>query len=165
MSTIQDKIELRRNSQRKKLYNNKIKLLGTESRIMRLRVAENKYGDEEVTLLSNEEMTVYLSFPADVPLNRYRDVLTTNENIATEGIYLFDILPIELFCDWNSDIEKGDFIVYKTSDVKSNLNIKMLLRVSEILGQFRKTLLYKKYNVAPYNGIIDSSILTIINSY
>lgn len=165
MSAIQDKIELKRNSQRKKLYNNKIRLLGTESKILRLRVTENKYGDEETILLSNEEMIVYLNFPTDVPLNRYRNTSSGSDSIATEGVYLFDILPIELHCDWNSDIEKGDFIVYKTEDTKSNLNIKMLLRVSEIVGQFRKTLLYKKYNVAPYNGIINSNMLSIIDNY
>lgn len=170
MSSLQDKIELAKLNASKKLHDNNVKILGTEIKLLRIYEVENKYQDVETSVINNETITAIVSFPVDIDLARYR--LGSTSNITSQAVSLFDLLPIEVFTrNFNSndstinrnDLEQGDFLLYVIEDV--NTLIPILFRVSASFGTLRKSLIFKKFNMAPYSGEISTAVQTIIDDY
>lgn len=144
-----------------------IKLKGIEIKGIRIYEDINKYGDTtNLDIISNNTFTGVLDYSnIEIPINRYR-LDNTDATIDNESIYLFDILPLDLFTRWSDELEKGDLLVLLLKDKVANIDIPIVFRISETLGRFQTTLLWKKYQVAPYNpGKIDSSVKTLILDY
>jgi hypothetical protein len=174
MASVQDKIELAKLNASKKLFDNTIRLLGQECKVLRIKVIENKYQDETYTVIpptSNDIIDIIIDFPFDIPLTRYR-VNSSTANIDSQGISVYDLLPIDIYYRWKNqedstinrgDIEKRDLILYVIED--EGTKIPLLFRVAEILGTIRKSLIFKKGQISPYNGFISSSLQTVIKNY
>lgn len=167
--SIQTKLENSSISSKRKLYDNSIRIHGQEVYGLRIKVTIDKYGDDDSTpvIVEQNEITVYMDYlNLEIPLNRYR-IDTETSTINSESIYLFEVLPIIAYVKWEDEIESGDLLVLVIKD--NDLDIPIVFRVSDMIGRLQKNLLYKKYNIAPYNpssldSTIKSTILNYINS-
>jgi len=149
-----------------KLSDLNIHNVGDLTRVIRLKTTQDKYGDEEVELISFEEIELYLDIPEGIPLTRLRDSLV--DNVATtESIYLYEILPIEAYTKFEDNVEKGDVIIKKITVESDKNNFKlMILRISETIGNISHGhLTLKKFNCAPEQMIFPESINAVIMDY
>ena len=169
MASIQEKLEKKNISARRKLFDNNIRLIGIEAEVVRLKIVENKYGDETLTRISQDKITVRINYPGELPLDRFRsdDISgldgSIDDSVESSHTFFFEILPIEVFTQWDDYVEKGDLLLHRVNDERGN-GIKILLKMSETLGTFQTELLWKKMYAAPYNGILPDEVTTIINS-
>lgn len=164
MSTIQAKIEKATLNARKKLFDLNIHLLGQEVSLARFKIEADMYGDENLHLISNDVIEAIISFSTDeIPMSRIRPELSTDDSVETDSVYLFDILPTELFCKWQDDVTKGDILVQVFMD--GDVKVPILWKVSEIIGSFKSSLLWRKFYIAPFNGIIPDDIKLLIDEY
>ena len=162
--SIQSKLEKANIKSLYKLFDNQVTLMGKPSYVSRIRVERNKYGDDETyEFIAENDIEIIISYPSEIPLNRFR----TNANdtsIDTSSIYLFDILPIEGFAKFSSNIMKGDFILDIIEDENFG-EMKILMRVSEEVGSTGSVgLVYRKLLLAPYNGEIYPELQSYIDS-
>jgi len=162
---IQEKIENSTKTAKRKLFDNNIKLRGREIKAIRIFETLDKYEDTtDIDIVSDNTITVYIDdLSLEFPLNRYR-LDTVGETPDSESIYLFEVIPIEMYAKWTDNIESGDLLVLIIKD--NDINMPVVFRVSDNVGRIQVNLLYRKFNIAPYNpSNIDSSIVTLINAY
>lgn len=161
---LQSKLEFASASLRRKLFDQQITLTGKATKVMRVKMKINDYGDAgETKIVSNGIVECYLEYPGEIPLTRSRKDEAFDQ-ASNPHLYLFDILPISLYTKFSDNIEKYDFIIDKVLDEHGNA-IKFVLQVSEMVGTFRSSILWKKSQCAPYNGPIDSQLQAMIDAY
>jgi hypothetical protein len=150
---IQDSLTNASAKVQRRLFDLNIKLTGREVQGLRFYVAEeDKYGDEnEIRHISSSPITAIVNFPpGDIPLYRLRGE-TSGADVDDSGLFFYDILPIEVYCQWQDKVEKGDFLVFSIQD-ENNKAMPVLLRFSNALGSFHTHLIWRKFMCAPYNG-------------
>lgn len=153
--SIQQKLEKASLTARYKLFDNQIKLVGKSSLVSRFKIERNQYEDDIVVESVKEDtVEVTIVYPAEIPISRLRN---NNFNSIPDGqtnIYLFDVLPIDVYVKWTDNIIKGDFLLDIIKDENGN-SIKILLKISEELftpGSYG--IVYRKLWAALYNGEI-----------
>lgn len=163
MSTIQDQISNKTSKLKRHLFDYKVRLSGNCTGAIRLKIDENRYGDETITVICHNRINAIINYPTEIPFYRIRGEV---QQVISEptGTYLYDILPIELFTQFKDDVEKGDLIIRKIKDEHDEC-ILHVLRITEILGAFKTNIVWKKSQCAPYNMILTSEIINIINKY
>lgn len=161
--SIQDKLSLNQSPLKRKLMDYKIRLTGNYSPIIRLQVTENKYEDEEITVISHNRIIAIIDYPGEIPLYRLRGS-AQNAIDDNTGVFFYDILPIEIYTQWEDTIEVGDIIVRKIIDENEETLVNVL-RISNVLGSFKRDLIWKKSYAAPHNVTLTTEIQDIIDSY
>lgn len=151
MSSFQSKLERASINLNRKLFDNQIKIMGKEVKVTRVKLEKNKYEDiDDIQIIKKDEIVCVINYPiGGVPLNRVRSDGFTQE-VKSTNIYLFDIIPIDIYTKWQDNVERGDIIIDKVLDENNNV-IKFILQVSEVLGEFRTSLRWKKSQAAPFN--------------
>lgn len=161
MDSLQDKLEFSSASIRRKLFDNNIAILGQTSNVIRIKPDRDKYGDENtLKIVSKDIIECIIFYPGEVPLSRGRSSLEFDQ-VDNSKIYLYDILPISLYTKFADNVEKYDFIIHTVKDEEDN-ETKMFLQVSEIVGSFKSSLMWKKCQCAPYNGVYTKEIENLI---
>lgn len=147
-----------------KLFDNNIKITGKPTTALRLRLEKDVYGDlQEWSIIKQDSISLTISYPDDIPLSRFRNDNHDQTKVASTGIFLFDVLPIEVYSKWADDIEVGDYLIDIMIDERGN-QIKIPLVLTEITGSFGINVLkYKKLRAAVYNDGFDPEIQAIIN--
>lgn len=155
---------------RRRLYDYKINVSGVLTQVLRLKITTDKYEDEEIDLISDDIITVYIDLGGfgELPLIRYRngllDIAPTNE-----GIYMYNIIPFKGYAKFNDRVEKGDLIIRKFSTENSNEPALIILKVTELTGSFSSTgLVWKSFNCSPFNGPLESistNIISVLTKY
>lgn len=163
MASIQEKIEKRNIGARRKLFDNGIRLIGIETNTVRLKIVEDKYGDETQTIVSQDNIVVRIVYPPELPIDRYRADFIPGDAVESSHTFFYEVLPIEVYSQWTDNIEKGDLLVHKVLDEQAN-PIKILLKMSETLATFQTEVFWKKMYAAPYNGVVPIEIQTIIDA-
>jgi len=167
---IQQKLDKALTPAKRKLFDNTINVLGLEVDGVRIRVEEDMYSNEdEPTILRTDTISCIINYPPELPLFRSRS--DNNElppdkvvdNGSSTGVFFFEILPIEIWTKWSDNVESGDFIIHKIEDEQGN-DLKIILKVSEVLGSFRSSLIWKKLHCALYNGKYESMLSNIIDN-
>lgn len=161
--SLQDKLVRSSIKIRQKLFDNQIHLMGQSAKVIRIKPDKNQYGDDKsLKIISKDTIECIINYPGNVPLSRNR---TNNsfEQVSNTGIFLMDVLPIDLYSQWQDNVEKFDFIIHTVKDEQDN-DIKFLLQVSEVVGSFTSSLLWKKNLCAPYNGVYAKEILNMIQT-
>ena len=117
MATLQDKLEDANIKIRHILFDNQIRNMGMSTRALRLKLNINKYGDttEKAKVILQNFVDCVINYPGDVPLMRERADETT-ETTSGNHIFLFDILPIDIYTKWEDNIERYDFIIHKVKN-------------------------------------------------
>jgi hypothetical protein len=164
--SIQEKIANALSPLQRKLFDQHVNLMGSEHKVIRLKVTVDRYDTETVDIISDDIITVILDIPTEIPLYRLRG--ESKEQIdSTTGLYLYDILPIEGYSKFEDNVEKFDIIIKKIyDDVDSTDPMLMILRISEVLGSLNaNNLVWKKFYCAPYNLRIGTSLQALIDEY
>jgi hypothetical protein len=160
MGSIQRKLELAGKNRTKKLYDNEIHYVGSDLKTIRLKVIEDQYGDEEWTVISSDVIEVSIDNWGEIPMNKFRGASSSTQS---EGLYLWDILPIEMNSKFNDNIEVGDLLIFimEIYDKK----IPVLFKVSEDLTTLNHLVRYKKHYISMYNGTLPTVIKNEIDTY
>jgi hypothetical protein len=162
----QDKISSAFANWNRSINDYKIKESGFEGQVIRLKIEENLYGDEtEWNIVSHDVITISLSIPGEIPLDRLRaDV--TEEVPEIKNAFLYDILPITGASQFEDNIEQGDILIHKIYTERDKDAYYLLLKISELTGNISvKHLIKKSFNCAPYNGALPQKVQDIIDSY
>jgi hypothetical protein len=162
--SIQDLIEDSNILARRLLFDNQIKSLGLLTTATRIKFdVDQRYGDENnPKAIYNDNIEVVISYPGGVPLTRNRSD-DTNTEVNGTAVFLYDVLPIKIYSKFEDKIEKGDYLLHRFKDEIGNYTT-LVLQIVEILGSFRKNLLWKENNAAPANTIppeVDQVIKTL----
>ncbi len=164
--SIQNKLAKIFSPLQRKLFDYQIDLIGSDVKVIRLKITENQYLDEVIEIISDDVIELKLALPTEIPLYRFRNEVEDEIDEKT-GLFLYDILPIEGFSKFPDNIEKFDIFVKKIKD-ENNLTdpMLMILRVSNVVGSLNvDELVWKKFYCAPYNLTISTELQTIIDSY
>jgi hypothetical protein len=163
--SIQKKIAGANIEVKKKLRNYSISINGVETGVIRLHVEEDDYGDETLTIIDTDEITVILDIPDDIPMDRLRPS-ESDPSMETDSLFLFDILPIEGYAKFTDEIEKGDILIRQIYDEVNSTPFLMVLRVSEIIGTVvHNYVTHRKFQCAPYSLTLTSEMQETVNSY
>lgn len=167
--SLQSKIAESHSGLKRKLRDYMIKISGDEFKVIRIKVTEDKYEDETVEVIDDDVIDVILDMPADIPIDRLRTTVGSEFVTTTDNVFLFDILPIIGFARFEDNVEKGDFLiqkVYDEDDETNSTNYTLILRVSEILGNFSHGRISgRRFQCAPHNMTLPAAVQTIINNY
>lgn len=157
MDSLQDKISAKTALIQRALLDNAIRVTGRSVEVVRFKIQEDMYEDERRTTLSTGTITARIVYPpGGVPLYRAtRDSLTQKPDDS--GLFLFDVLPIELYARWTDNVEKGDIIFHSIQD-ESGAYMGMLLRISECIVKFSNSLIWRKFLCAPFSGQLDPEL-------
>ena len=165
MSSIQDKLLAATKGITRKLWDNEMSNKGTEINCLRLRISIDKYDDAEtVTILQQNDITMYINFPDVVPLTRYRPTTGSTTPVTKTNMYFFEVLPIEIYTKWVDNVEIGDFIIFNFNDEKDN-KLEMIIQIVDVLGIPAKYLIWKQSVAAPYTGELTSTIQDAIDNW
>jgi hypothetical protein len=141
----------------RKLSDNLVQRLGRTVQAFKLNIAEDIYGDENQDPIESVPLTLIIKYPpGGVPLFRYRvdqNATLQTPEVQQTGVFLFDVLPIEMHAKFVDNIAKGDILFHPFRDENQN-NTGILLQVSNALGSFTTEVTWIKYLVAPYSGPI-----------
>ena len=160
---IQDKIESRTIKLRRKLADKSIKVMGSNKTCLRLKIVKDEFGGtDSMDIINQDKIDIKIVFPTEVPLFRFRNPNVSNQVIESDtGVYLFDILPIEIFTKFEDNVEKGDIVCYDLTDENDN-KIYLVLQIGEMLGTFRQHLSWKKYQAHIYTGQYTTAIDNVL---
>ena len=161
--SIQGKLSNKQSPLKRKLMDYKIRLSGNCSQVIRLHVTEDKYEDEEVSVISHCLILAIIDYPGEIPLYRLRGT-AQNEIDDNTGVFFYDVIPIEIYTQWKDKVEPGDILVRKILDENDNYLLNVL-RVSNVLGSFKNNLVWKKCYASPHNMTLTQEIQDIIDTY
>lgn len=162
---IQDKIAKSQIGARLKLRDYKVSQMGTKALVIRLKVEENRYGDETIEIINDDTIEVSLDMPDEIPYQRLRSDVT-QEVATSESLFLYDILPVEGYAAHNDNVEKGDILVHIVKDGRSDKKMYLVLRVSEVIGTVQIGYITgRKFNCAPHNMPLPEQAQQIIDNY
>jgi hypothetical protein len=163
MPSLQSKLETSSLEIRKLLWNQQVELTGKESKVLRLKLSRNDYGDAtEMTILSKDDITIYIDYPGLIPLIRKRSDTGFQTSIQSTNLYMWDILPIGIYAKWEDQLEKGDIILDQIKNEGGDYS-PIILQVSDEVGTFKTNLLYIKYLAAPYNEVLPDEVMSIVD--
>lgn len=161
--SIQDKISLSSLSRKRKLYDNNITNTGYERLAIRLTTETDWYGDETLTLETHEKIICVIDWPGGIPLFTERDETGETNRV---GSFVYDMLPIEGRFRFQDNVQSGDIILMKVYEDVDEHWVEGL-RITEIVGNVRSTVVSKVYTLAPYKFAVTSypAIQQLINDY
>jgi len=164
MASIRDRLEIATYKARRRLFDNNVRLTGQEIRCIRLKIETNKYGDDnDFTVISRGDIIVRFVFPDEIPLNRFR-ADATKDNIDSETVFMWDLLPITCYAQFKDNLEKGDFLIFKIRDDQDK-SVIIVLQVTENIGKFTKIMGWKKNYCAPFHGQFNDEMIALIEAY
>lgn len=151
MSSIQSKLDRKTAVLRRKLFDNKIGLSGTDVKCTRLKTIKNMYDDvETLTIISDDTIVANIKIPSDIPLTRLRADEVDDVSDST-NVFFYDILPIDVYTQWADNIEKDDILIFDIFDERDE-TLQIILKIAEVVTRFKQSIVWKKSLAAPYNG-------------
>lgn len=114
------------------------------------------YGNTPENIVEYRDITAILIIPPEFPVDRYRQDIS-KVTVDTTTTFFYEILPISLYTRWEDNVERGDYFLYTIEDEVGN-NIPIVFRVSETLGSFRESMVWKTQYCAPFNGILPDDV-------
>ena len=145
----------------RRLFDNAVKINGRLASVVYFEVEEDKYGNEESTIIEKKTIEAVIDFPTQIPIERFK---TGNYTLGNSNkTFMFDVLPIELYTKWEDKVTKGDFIIHYLY-TEENKKIPIVLELSEFLGSFTTDLVWAKWYCSPYRGILPEPIRLEIES-
>ena len=175
--SIQTKIAKASEKLQRKLFDQQIFLMGGDTDVIRIKFSEDKYHDRSVTAINSSVVSVIINIPAEIPLYRLRPSWdettspTQNDVYVDEatGMYLYDLLPIEVYAKFSDNIERRDILVKRYRDDQTTVSgkeLKLIIQITEPLGGFSNSgLVWRKFNAAPVTSTLPSDVQSLINSY
>ena len=167
--SIQSKLSKAQARLKRSLRDYSVSVSGTEIEVIRLKVEENKYHDQEISVLSFGKIVVSLDLPDEIPIDRFRTDVTQPASVS-QSTYFYDILPISGMARFEDNIEKNDLLLYKINDEREGQpDVKpliLVLKISELLGSISHgRLTGRGFYCSPHNIALPIEVNSIIESY
>ena len=165
--SIQSKMSFRQAKLKRRLYDNKIKLVGQKTQVIKLSIEEDDFGNRDFTIVAQEIITGIISIPGGEIL-LWNSSRAGNNPSEGSGVGVYDILPIDAWFKFSDKVEKGDILVYKylIDPETKDYHIQAFQVVNKI-GKFSNNLLFVKYVLAKH--MLDFTnypeITPILNAY
>jgi len=165
--TIQDALSEKQDKLRRRLFDLNILRAGREYDAVRITSEEfDMYGNPMLEIPEiQSRITVIINYPDQIPLERIRvnSGGSSEARLANDGTssFFFDVLPIEIYSKFTNLIEKEDYIIHRLEDENGN-SIPVILKITDSLGTFGRSLTWRKLLAAPYTDIIPESLSDII---
>ena len=161
MATLQEDFELGLIQGKRTVYDLNISRVGVTAYLFRYKFTKDKHGDNtEIKFVSSDTIECIIKYPPDVPL--FRNRAATGEAIVSSGVFLYDIMPIDVYFKFTDNVEKGDYLVHVIRDSLDNKDI-IMLQVADVVGSFHTRIVQRKGIVAPYNGLLTDELTTKID--
>jgi hypothetical protein len=158
-----DKISQATSKLKRKMFDYMVSLSGTDAKVILLKVAMNKYKDQEVTIVDHFVTSMIIDIPGEIPIDRLRTNVLIPQAIS-KSVFFYDILPIQLFTRFDDNLERGDIIIQKI--MMDNNEYFMVLEIAETLGNLLgRNIIYKKQNAAPCTQNLPKEVVQIMNIY
>ena len=169
MNTLQDSLSKHQDKLRRALFDTNISLFGRAYDVIKISASEfdmyNNIVDERIEKV--EQFKAIVNYPSEMPLERIRantgnsaDIRLTNESTS---VFFFEVLPVEVYVEITYGLEKEDYIIHRLEDESGN-PIPVVLKVTDTLGTFGRSLTWRKYLCAPYTDILPVAIKEIVES-
>jgi hypothetical protein len=163
---------------RRKLFDYKIFVTGSESQVIRFVVREDAYKDREYELLDYQIIPFVVKLPDALPMTRLRTfdtlgnaVASPTDEASTSSIFLYDILPLEGYSRFSDNCERGDIIVQRIFTDRhdgqgGNDCYLFVMQIAETVGNIDiSELVWKRHNLAPYTRELPPDVVDIINTF
>ena len=166
--SIQDSLSAKQDKLRRHLFDRKILLTGRQYEVLRITKTQfDMYGSAlDEALATQGTLTLTVNYPKNIPLDRVKYNTGTeeeNKSVASTGTFFFEILPIEIYSQFKDKVETGDYIIHQLADEMGN-KIVVILEVTEQLGSFGASLVWRKHLCAPFKGILPDGIQAVIDT-
>lgn len=160
---VYDKIANSQGKLKRKFFDYSVNNSGTENKVILLKLTTNKYNDIEVEIAKHFISSIVIDIPGEIPIDRLRTDITIPQ-ATTQSVFLYDILPVQIYSKFEDNIERGDIIVEKIT-MDSGVYY-LVLEVAETLGNILgRQIVYKKQNAAPYTKTLPTEVKSIIENY
>ena len=147
----------------RKLFDRHIRRLGTESRVVRIRLNKTSVrGDYELVPISAGTITMYIEFPPEMPLLRSRT--TTVDPANPTQVSFWDLLPIFGYVQWSDNVVEADLLVHIFYDENNN-KVPLILRVVNEVGSFTTHLNWRKLVLAVHNSPLEDDVQALIDTF
>lgn len=179
--TVNDAISSKLAPVLRKISDLNVKLMGTETQILRItQTEENMLGQTEETLEATIIENVVLQYP-----NADKRLHTTTDNINdfsndTESFDLWDVIPIKLLVPFHGSLsntaeqnykeypialKEGDIIVHVYFDEHDNKH-SIVMVITKIIGSFMtRFLVSKHYQLTLVRGDLSTEMRILIDEY
>jgi hypothetical protein len=137
----------------RKLNDYHIFIEGRKTECTRLSRNTDVWGNDEPATISVSSVPVVFIFPpGEMPLIRLRAGNGTQAEAQDTGLFLYDILPIEIYTRWQDRIENSDIIYFFATDENGN-KMPIVFKILEQKGAFSSQLIWRKYLAAPITSL------------
>jgi len=160
--SIQNSLSKASTKVRRRLFDENVKRKGRTVQGLKISIKEDMFQNQETeAVLADEEITVVINFPDDIPLDRVR--LDGSSAVSQTRTFFFDILPMEVFSEFSDKLETNDYIFFYFLDEENNM-IPMIIKISETFGRFTTDMIWKKHYAAFSNGDVPPEIINLIKT-
>jgi hypothetical protein len=126
---------------------------GRRTECTRLSRNTDVWGNDSLETISVSSVPVIFIFPpGEMPLVRLRAKNGTQAEVQSNGLFFYDILPVECYTRWQDRLENGDVIYFAAGDENGN-KMPVVFKILEQKGGFSSQLIWKKYLAAPITSI------------
>jgi hypothetical protein len=158
-----DKISASQIGARRRLFDYQVNLSGTEAQVVLLKLDINKYQDREISIVDHFLTSIIFDIPGEIPIDRLRKDVSVSP-ATTQSVFLYDIIPIQIYTKFEDNVERGDVLVQKI--FMDNDAYYMVLQVADTLGNLiGRQITYKKQNAAPYTDNLTPEVQRILDNY
>lgn len=155
---IQARLQYKNARLKRKLYDNAVRKKSLDIRAIRLNIEEDRYSNKEYTIHDYGTIDAIIKIPGG-DLQAFQGQRESNNGAYNAGISVYSLLPIECFVTSDSNLNKGDILLYKIlRDPYDTENVETFiqaLQVSNLVSKATTTILYNIYTVAPYTFNMD----------
>lgn len=138
--------------------------MGIQVNVVHIKVNSDFHKNDDVTLIDQKVITAVIDTPGEIPLFRDRSDSMDSVVDSNSGVFLFDIIPTDLYTKWQDNVERNDLLIQFYSD-ENGKRAYITWQVSEVVGEFRSSLIWKKALIAPYNGQYMSQVANVVELY
>ncbi len=159
-TTFQSRLSAKQNKLSRKLIDNSIRLSGVATDCIKLTMTKSAQGDILKRKVDKLDV-IPIIFPAftDVPIKITKSLDGSNIVIP----YTFDIQPFEVLIPLTHSVDQDDLVVKFYENVAGTDPYILILEVKEALGSFgARSILYHKYILTHYDGVLPTQIITWI---
>lgn len=150
-----------------------IKMSGSEIKTVLISQVSDKYGNQQNTILTSQNITAIFEFPNDEIPTSFSSTQDTSLTSSAQTIHLYDIIPIQCYISNNDirdfNVTKGSIIFYPIKMIDGNIDLTFFQVTDAVVkGNPNYSILWTAFTVAPITDFAlrnDESFLNIVNTY
>lgn len=164
---IQEKISLKNQVVKRKLFDNNIKLMGEVVNVLRITTAQDPDfpDDETMTITSTGNIDIIIDIPEDIvslygTSGKYGSTATPDQN----NYFLYDILPIKMYSKFTDNVKVDDIFIYKNYSAEGVVS-PYVFRATRKNGVFSRVSTWQEFVIAFHNLDLTNDVKQLIDEY